>query len=68
MKDYLVVIGALVLFVIVFNSIQGSREEKINLRKLNEETANCEQHGGTLYIEPRKENVCVPKRKPESGK
>lgn len=68
MKNYIYLVTVLVVFVFAFNSIQGSREEKINLRKLNEETINCEQHGGTLYIEPRKENVCVPKRKPESGK
>lgn len=62
MKNYIYLVLAFVVFVVAFNSIQGSREDKINLRKLNAETANCEQHGGTLYIEPRKESVCVPKR------
>ena len=62
MKNYIYLVLAFVVFVVAFNSIQGSREDKINLRKLNAETENCEKRGGYLYIEPRKENVCLPKR------
>lgn len=62
MKDFLWVVGAFVVFVIVFNSIEGSRQDKIHFKQIQAETKNCEERGMLLYIEPGNKNVCVPRR------
>jgi len=63
MKNYIFLVLAFVVFVIAFNSIEGSRQDKIHFKQIQQETKNCEEKGTVLYIEPGNKNVCVPRRK-----
>ena len=62
MRDYLLVIGAFVLFVIVFNSILGSKKEKMEFKEMQQLTEYCKQQGATYYKEPGEKGVCVKRK------
>ncbi len=62
MRDYLVVVLSLVAFVLVFNSINGTREEKINMKHMQMMTSYCKQQGAVYYKEPGNDGVCVLRR------
>lgn len=62
MRNYAVVVLALVAFVLVFNSINGTREEKINMKQMQMMTEHCKQQGAVYYKEPGSDGVCVKNR------
>lgn len=59
MRDYAILVLALVAFVLVFNSINGTREEKVNMKHMQMMTEHCKQQGATYYKEPGDKGVCV---------
>ncbi len=62
MRDYAIVVLALVAFVLVFNSINGTREEKIIMKQMQMMTEHCKQQGATYYKEPGDRGVCVKRK------
>lgn len=62
MRDYMIVVLALVAFVLVFNSINGTREEKINMKQMQQMTEHCKQQGAVYYKEPGSDGVCVKRK------
>lgn len=62
MRDYVVVVLALVAFVLVFNSINGTREEKFNMKHMQSKSANCIENSTAAYVESVDKVICVPKR------
>jgi len=61
-RDYLIIVLALVAFILVFNSINGTREEKINMKHMQMMTEHCKQQGAIYYKEPSKDGICVLRR------
>lgn len=62
MRNYCIVLLALVAFILVFNSINGTREEKINMKHMQMMTSYCKQQGAVYYKEPGNGGVCVKNR------
>lgn len=62
MKNYILLIFTLVVFVIAFNSIVGSKQEKINIKHIQAMTEYCKQRGAVFYKEPGTDGVCVMRR------
>lgn len=62
MRDYCIVLLALVAFILVFNSINGTKEEKINMKHMQEMTEYCKQQGAVFYKEPGNDGVCVKRK------
>ena len=62
MRDYMIVVLALVSFVLVFNSINGTREEKINMKHIQMMAEHCKQQGAIYYKEPGSDGVCVKQK------
>lgn len=62
MRDYLIVVLALVAFILVFNSINGTREERINIKHMQIMTEHCKQQGALYYKEPGSDGVCVKRK------
>lgn len=62
MRNYVLLVLTLVVFVIVFNSILGSKKEKMEFKQMQQMTEYCKQQGAVYYIEPGKRGVCVNMR------
>lgn len=63
MRNYVLLVLTMVVFVIVFNSILGSKKEKMGFKQMQQMTEYCKQQGAVYYIEPGKKGVCVNMRK-----
>lgn len=59
MRNYVLLVLTLVVFVIVFNSILGSKKEKMEFKQMQQMTEYCKQQGAVYYLEPGKKGVCV---------
>lgn len=59
MRDYVILVLALVVFVIVFDSILGSKKEKMEFKQMQQMTEYCKQQGAVYYVEPGNKGVCV---------
>lgn len=62
MRNYVLLVLALVVFVIVFNSILGSKRDKMEFKQMQQMTEYCKQQGAVYYVEPGKKGVCVNMR------
>lgn len=59
MRNYVLLVLTLVVFVISFNSILGSKKEKMEFKEMQQLTEYCKQQGSVYYVEPGKKGVCV---------
>lgn len=62
MRDYVILVLALVVFVIVFNSILGSKKEKMEFKQIQQKSTNCKDHSAILYYESFNNSICLNKR------